>query len=76
MNWIVLVELGLVVLLMGLGAAIYWVPVAGSALTPRWWHAVVLAALFFLLIGLDTWRRRHRRHAALHQALRDPPRRG
>ena len=70
-DWIMLFELGLAALLVGLGVSIYWGPAADGVLAPRWWHGILLGLLFFLLVGIDSWRRRHRGHTSLHRVLRD-----
>lgn len=64
-------EVGLILVLIGLGIVLYWRPAAEGMLAPRWWHWVLLAGIFFSVVGLETRRRKRRAHEALHEAIRD-----
>jgi hypothetical protein len=68
---LLLLELGLAIVLVGLGVLFYWGPATGDGLSPRWWHGVILVLLFFALVGLDARRRRTRNRSALRQVLDD-----
>jgi hypothetical protein len=64
-----LLQIGLILLLLGLGVILYWRPAADGLLAPRWWHWVVLAAIFFSVVGLVARRRRLRSRRALRAGL-------
>ncbi len=53
---ILLVEVGLVLLLIGLFVILYLVPAGEGTLVPQWWVWPLLAALFFGILLLERWR--------------------
>jgi hypothetical protein len=66
-----LLELGLVLLLIGLSVEFFWRSAAANFIGARWWQWVTLVALFFGILLLHQWRRRRHMHAGLHQAIRE-----
>lgn len=70
-DWTLLLEIGLGLLLIGLSIVFFWRPAAMGLESSRWWHGVLLGALFFGIIGLHRWRRGRSSHAALRETIRD-----
>lgn len=63
-------------ILLGIGLVVsavvfYWIPASEGELTPRWWHWLIPAALFFALVALHTWRAKRRSNRALHRAIQE-----
>jgi hypothetical protein len=58
-NRYLLIEVGLIIALLVLAIFLYWRPAADGDLSPPWWHWPSLALLFFSIVGLHTWRRKH-----------------
>lgn len=61
---VLITEIVLVLLLFGLGVALFIIPTARADVSPAWWVGVLLAALFFAVIFLETLRRRRGSSAA------------
>lgn len=51
-------EAGLALVLFALAVYLFVIPAARDDLSPAWWTWVLLAILFFGLLGLDDYRRR------------------
>ena len=68
-----LVEAGLVLLLFALFIGLYFVPAGRGQLVPEWWVWPVLGSLFFGILLLERWRRKHREKGRLSRGLRDFP---
>lgn len=67
---VLLLEVGLVLLLLGLFIALYWVPSSDETFVADWWVFPLLGALFFGILLLEGWRRRRGNRSALREALR------
>ena len=70
-DWPLIVQVALVLVLLVLGFLLYWQPALEGRLTPRWWHWVPLAALLFGVAQLHTSRRRLKKRAELRRAIRE-----
>ncbi len=66
-----LLEIGLILLLIAVGTVLFLRPAATESLSPRWWHWLVLALLFFGVVGLHTWRAKHRSQRMLREVIRE-----
>lgn len=64
-------EVVLTLILVGLAIYLYLRPAAEGLTSAEWWHWILLAALFFSIVALHTWRRRRLSHHALHRAIRE-----
>lgn len=60
-NRLLLVEAVLALIVFGLFVYLFLVPSGRPPFAPRWWTGLVLAAAFFSLVALDTWRRKRGR---------------
>jgi hypothetical protein len=69
-DWQLLLEIGLVLVLIGLGINLFFRPAAEGILSPRWWHWLLLGGLFFGVVGLRTLRRKGRSQRDLHETIR------
>jgi LPXTG-motif cell wall-anchored protein len=70
-NWTLALEVGLLLLLIGLALGLYVRPAARGTLDSSWWLLLLMGGLFFGVVALWTRRRRRRSHAALHRAIRE-----
>lgn len=71
---LLLIEVGLALLLFGLAVALFFVPAAQPSFVPYWWAWILLAGLFFGIVGLETYRRRHRSREELRRVMDDADR--
>jgi hypothetical protein len=63
-------QIALILLLIGLSLVLYVRPAGLGTLSPRWWHWLLLAGLFFGVLWLHALRRRTRAHRDLHETIR------
>ena len=68
---LLLLEAALVLLLLGLFIAFYLVPAEEGTVGRPWWRTPVVVGLFFVLLGLESWRRKRRAKSGLSNALAD-----
>jgi type VI protein secretion system component VasK len=68
---VLLLEVGLVLLLLGLFIALYWVPSGDASFVADWWVFPLLGGLFFGILLLEGWRRWRGNRAALRDVLRE-----
>jgi uncharacterized membrane protein len=63
---VLLAEVTLIIVLFALGIALYWRPAAAGldSDATSWWQWLLLAALFFAIMALETLRRRRKLHRA------------
>ncbi|MEX2571855.1 MAG: hypothetical protein WD737_11205 [Gemmatimonadota bacterium] len=66
-----LTEILLIAGLFATAVYLYWQPAADGALSPRWWHWMVLGLLFFGVVGFHMWRRRRGSRQALRESIRE-----
>lgn len=67
---LLLVEAALALIVFALFVYFFLIPAARPPFAPRWWTGPVLAAAFFSLVALDTWRRKRGREQERQRAGR------
>ena len=68
-------EIGLTLLLIGLGIYLYLRPAAENMAGVQWWHWLLLTVLFFAILGIHRWRQRRLGNRALHETIAEDARR-
>lgn len=72
---LMLVEVGLALALIALAINLYLRPARTETLTSaEWWHWVLMAGLFFGIVGVHTFRRKRLGRMALHDVIREDAR--
>jgi uncharacterized membrane protein len=61
---VLLAEVTLILVLFGLGIVFYWRPAAAGweGDSTAWWQWLLLGAVFFAIMALETFRRRRKLH--------------
>lgn len=68
---LLLVEVVLALALFGLMVGLYWIPSMRPPFLPARGTGLLLALLFFVVVGLDAWRRRRRAGSGSRAPFRD-----
>lgn len=68
-----LLEAALALVFFALMIVLYWVPSARETSTSGWWRPLLPTAVFFLILGLDGWRRKRGRRLDMRRMLEETP---